>query len=324
MASAGVSVIQLLAIAVALTGCVRTSARDLDLGANRYLVTADGNSNASLATLEQVFAQRARETAQQHGFDSYRVVEFGSGFERTPFGSRPVAKGVVQLYNAGNPAGGRTTGRPADGGTATAFTINADGVLLTNAHVAQDCREISVRQFDGTISPASLLAADRTNDLALIKLASPTPVAAQLRGNPEIRQGDNVIAVGFPLSDTLSSGTATTLTTGTVSALAGIGNDSRVLQVSAPIQPGNSGGPLLDQSGHVVAIVSSRLNGSAAAVSTGNIPQNVNFAIKASVARAFMDAVGIAYRVAPSEREMSTAEIGDQARKFTSFVTCTL
>jgi S1-C subfamily serine protease len=320
MESRGNRVIPWLVIALALSGCVRTSARDLDLGANRYLVTADGNSNASPATLEQVFAQRAREVAQQHGFDSYRVVEFGSGFEKTPFGPRPVAKGVVQLYNAGTWA----TGRPAaGGGTGTAFVVNADGVLLTNAHVAQECREISVRRFDGTISPASLLAADRTNDLALIKIASPTPDVAQLRGNPEIRQGDNVIAVGFPLSDMLSSGTATTLTTGTVSALAGIGNDSRVLQVSAPIQPGNSGGPLLDQSGRVVAIVSSRLNGLATAARTGSISENVNFAIKASVARAFMDAVGASYQMAPAERPLSTAEIGDRARKFTDFVTCT-
>jgi S1-C subfamily serine protease len=320
MGSTGGKVIHWLAVAVALAGCVRTSARDLDLGANRYLVTADGNGNASLAILEQVFAQRARETAQQHGFDSYRVIEFGSGFEKTPFGPRPVAKGVVQLYNAGKSADGKATGRPAGGGTATAFTVNADGVLLTNAHVAQDCREISVRRLDGTISPASLLAADRTNDLALIKIASPTPDTAQLRGNPEIRQGDNVIAVGFPLSATLSAGTATTLTTGTVSALAGVGNDSRMLQVSAPVQPGNSGGPLLDQSGRVVAIVSSRLDESA----TAAIPQNVNFAIKTSVARAFMDAVGVTYQVAASERPLSTAEIGDRARKFTSFVTCTL
>src|SRR5438876_4437064 len=98
MEARGSKAILLLAIAVALTGCVRTSARDLDLGANRYLVTVDGNGNASLATLEQLFAQRAREVAQQHGFDSYRVVEFRSGFEKTPFGSQQVAKGVVQIY----------------------------------------------------------------------------------------------------------------------------------------------------------------------------------------------------------------------------------
>src|SRR5437870_9866699 len=129
MESTGSKVILWLAIAAALAGCVQTAARELDLGVNRYLVTADGNGYTSLATLEQVFAQRSREVAQQHGFDSYRVVEFGSGFEKTPFGPRPVAKGVVQLYNAGKSA----TGRPAaGGGTGTAFAVNADGVLLTN------------------------------------------------------------------------------------------------------------------------------------------------------------------------------------------------
>jgi S1-C subfamily serine protease len=313
-----------LTIAVVLAGCTRTTSRDLDLGGNRYMVTAGGNGYTSVASVEALFAQRAREVAQLHGFDSYRIVQFGSGFESTPFGPRPVAKGVVQVYNTGPAAGGKQPGRSSGGGTGTAFTVNADGVLLTNAHVAQDCREITVRRFDGTITPASLLAADRTNDLALIKMALPTPELAQFRGSPDIRQGDNVIAVGFPLSNLLSPGTSTTLTTGTVSALAGLKSDSRVLQISAPIQPGNSGGPLLDQSGNVVGIASSVMNGVAVAASIGVIPENVNFAIKASVARAFMDANGVVYRVAPSERQLPTAEIGDQARKFTNFVTCTL
>jgi S1-C subfamily serine protease len=311
-----------LAIALMVTGC--NSARELDLGGNRYLVTATGNGYANVGSVEQTFALRAREVAQLHGFDSYRVIEFSSGFERTPLGPKPTAKGVVLLYNTGPAAGGKQPGRSSGGGTGTAFTVNTDGVLLTNAHVAQDCREITVRRFDGTITPASLLAADRTNDLALIKMALPTPELAQFRGSPDIRQGDNVIAVGFPLSNLLSPGTSTTLTTGTVSALAGLKSDSRVLQISAPIQPGNSGGPLLDQSGNVVGIASSVMNGVAVAASIGVIPENVNFAIKASVARAFMDANGVDYRVAPSERQLPTAEIGDQARKFTNFVTCTL
>jgi len=202
----------------------------------------------------------------------------------------------------------------------TAFAVSANGVLLTNAHVAGDCREISVRQFDGTTFAASLLAADATNDLALIKIAAPTPDFARFRGNPEIRQGDNVIAIGFPLHGILSGGT--TLTTGTVSALAGIEDDSRDLQVSAPIQPGNSGGPLLDQSGNVVGIVSASLNAVALAARTGSISENVNFAIKTTVIRTFMDAHGVTYQLAPSEKQMSTAEIGEWARKFTDFVTC--
>ncbi|HEX3498227.1 MAG TPA: trypsin-like peptidase domain-containing protein [Stellaceae bacterium] len=131
-----------------------------------------------------------------------------------------------------------------------------------------------------------------------------------------------MIAVGFPLSDLLSSGTSTTLTTGTVSALSGLQNDTRVLQVSAPVQPGNSGGPLLDQGGDVIAIVSSGMNRVGLAVKEGIIPENINFAIKGSVARAFMDAAGVTYRVAPSTRPMSTVEIGEQARRFTHFVTC--
>jgi S1-C subfamily serine protease len=311
-----------LVIAAILTGC--SSSRDLDLGGNRYMVTATGNSYANFSLLEQTFAQRAQEVARLHGFDSFRVIQLSSGFEHTPLGPRPTVKGVVFLYNGAKPTGsaGSKSARPAGSmASGTAFAVSANGVLLTNAHVAGDCREISVRQFDGTTFAASLLAADATNDLALIKITAPTPDFARFRGNPEIRQGDNVIAIGFPLHGILSAGT--TLTTGTVSALAGIEDDSRDLQVSAPIQPGNSGGPLLDQSGNVVGIVSASLNAVALAARTGSISENVNFAIKTTVIRTFMDAHGVTYQLAPSEKQMSTAEIGERARKFTDFVTCT-
>lgn len=311
-------------LAAILAGCA--SSRDLELGGNRYLVTATGNSYANSSMIERTFAERAQEVARLHGFDSYRVVQFGSGFEHTPLGLRPTAKGVILLYNAGK-NGGKTSAEGTAGSPAkssgTAFAVNPDGVLLTNAHVAQDCRELSVRRFDGTTLPATLLAGDRTNDLALIKIAAPTVEHVRLRDGAEIRQGDNVIAVGFPLPSLLSAGTETTLTTGTVSTLAGFKNDSRYLQVSAPIQPGNSGGPLFDQSGNVVGIVSASLNAVALAAQTGNIPENVNFAIKTTVARTFMDAHGVTYQLAPSDKLLSTAEIGERARKFTDFVICT-
>ncbi len=319
MARACCAIVGWLTMSVVLTGCVRTEAREIDMGGNRYLITTSGNSNANVALLEQLFEERACEVAHQHGFDSYRVSEFSSGFERTPFGPRPTAKGVVYVFNGPKAGANGGSARQAGTSSGTAFTVSTDGVLLTNAHVAQGCREISVRRFDGSTYPASLLAADGPNDLALVKIAVPTPEQAQLRGGAEIRQGENVIAVGFPLPGDLTAGTATTLTTGTVSALAGYKNDSRLLQISAPVQPGNSGGPLLDQSGHVVAVVSARLEGT----TPSSIPQNVNFAIKTSVARTFMDSNGVKYQLAPSERQLSTAEIGDQARRFTSFVTCT-
>ncbi len=319
-----------LLVAIVLAACV--AKRDLALGGDRYLISMAGNRYVGIGGVEQSFHRRAQEIAAAHGFDSYKVIEFRSGFEPAPGGGfDPFAKGTIQLYqsarNGGSTApGANGTGTPGSGGrsTGTAFAVAPPrGILITNAHVVHECREITVRQPDGTVSPAIVLAADQANDLALIKVASSTSDPAQFRGSPEIRQGDNVVAIGFPLSTLLSPGTTTTLTTGTVSASTGFQNDSRLLQVSAPIQPGNSGGPLLDQSGHVVAIVSASLNAVKLAATRGIIPENVNFAIKVSVARAFMDANGIAYRVVASERLLPTAEIGDQARRFTNFVTCT-
>jgi len=114
----------------------------------------------------------------------------------------------------------------------------------------------------------------------------------------------------------LSEGT--NLTTGTVSALAGVLNDSRTFQISTPVQHGNSGGPLLDQSGNVVGIVSSGFMKPV----DGSMPQNVNFAIKTAVVRTFLDSNGVTYKVVSSEKQLPTPEIGERARKFTSYVTC--
>jgi S1-C subfamily serine protease len=308
--------VAVLAIAVALSSCA-PRARDLDMGANSYLVTVNGNSYASFGSVEAAFQARALEVAHAHGFDSYRVSEFRTSYTITPLGPKPTARGVVYVYNGPKKTADGKAVRPAGSKSwGTAFAVSPDGVLLTNAHVAASCAEISVRRFDGSTFPAALLVADGLNDLALIKIETPTPELAQWRGGAEIRQGDDVVAVGFPLPSDLSAGTSTTLTTGTVSGLAGYKNDSRYLQVSAPIQGGNSGGPLFDQSGHVVGVVSASLAGT-------DQPQNVNFAIKGSVVRTFMDAKGFTYQLGSSDKQLSTAEIGERARKFTHFVTCT-
>jgi S1-C subfamily serine protease len=312
----------LAGLAIALNGCAGPRARDIDMGANRYLVTATGSRYADFGTIEQAFQARASDVAHQHGFDSYRVSEYSTGYTMTPLGPTPTARGVVYVYNGPKKTADGRAARPAGSkSSGTAFAVSPDGVLLTNAHVAASCAEISVRRFDGSTYSATLLAADGLNDLALIKIATPTPDYTQFRGGAEIRQGDSVVAVGFPLHQDLSAGTV--LTTGTVSALAGVQNDSRKLQFSAPIQPGNSGGPLLDQSGNVVGIVTSSMSTVAQAARTGAIPENINFAIKASVARVFMDANGVTYRLTQSDKQLPNAEIGDRARKFSNFVTCT-
>src|SRR4029077_3309512 len=88
------------------------------------------------------------------------------------------------------------------------------------------------------------------------------------------------------------------VTTGDVSSLAGIGNDSRYLQITAPVQPGNSGGPLFDAAGNVIGVVSAKLDSIKLAGLTGDIPENVNFALNVSVVRGFLEARGISYQTA--------------------------
>ena len=95
-----------------------------------------------------------------------------------------------------------------------------------------------------------------------------------------------------------------------------------MLQISAPTQPGNSGGPLLDSGGNVIGVVTSQLRALPAAQAIGVIPQNVNFAIKASVARSFLDANSVDYRTTAEARELKTADVGDRAKKFTLLIEC--
>ncbi len=112
------------------------------------------------------------------------------------------------------------------------------------------------------------------------------------------------------------------VTTGTVSALAGMRNDTRFLQFTAPVQQGNSGGPLLDGSGNVEGIVTSKLSALLVAAVTGDIPQNVNFALKKTVAESFLDANSIHYAVAAPGKEINAADIGEAAKRYTLFVEC--
>ena len=204
--------------------------------------------------------------------------------------------------------------------TGSGVVIGSRGEILTNSHVVEGCERIAV-QFPSDIRQAgTLIARDQRNDLAIVRTDKWPQSVAKFREGSPVRAGDAVIALGYPLSGLLAA--AANLTVGNVSALAGLANDSRYLQISAPVQSGNSGGPLLDASGHVVGIVTSKLNAASVARATGDIPQNVNFAIKAEVARTFLDSSGIIYRASRSEQQLSPADVGDIARPFTVYIEC--
>ncbi|MGJ0506038.1 MAG: trypsin-like peptidase domain-containing protein [Methylocystis sp.] len=139
--------------------------------------------------------------------------------------------------------------------------------------------------------PAGSRFSDTANDLASLKTATKTSMPASLRSG--VRVGESVSVYGFPLSGILSTGG--NFTTGTVAAAAGLGDDTRYLQITEPVQPGNSGGPLMDQDGNVVGVVVAKLNVLRVAHATGDIAQNMNFAIKASLLANFLDANGVPF-----------------------------
>jgi S1-C subfamily serine protease len=200
--------------------------------------------------------------------------------------------------------------------TGTGFTVTSDGRTVTNHHVVKGCAEIRSPP-DGRMK---ILAVDAQNDLALLQMADHETKAASFRQGRGVRPGDDVVVAGFPLHGLLASDL--NVTTGNVSALAGPGNDRRYLQITAPVQPGNSGGPLLDISANVVGVVVAKLDALRIAELTGDIPQNVNFAISAGTVRAFLDAHNVPYELSPSETRRTTREVADQAREYTILVEC--
>ncbi len=215
---------------------------------------------------------------------------------------------------------GVISARAADGLIGSGVVINVHGEILTNAHVVEECTRITVRSSAGELAAARLVARDEQNDLAVIRSELPIPFVVDFRDGTPVRAGDLVVALGYPLSGLLA--TTANLSVGNVSALAGLSDDSRYLQISAPVQPGNSGGPLLDASGHLVGIVTAKLDAALIARFTGDIPQNVNFALRAEVARIFLDSKGVVYETSRSSQQLSPADVGDIARPFTVQIQC--
>jgi serine protease Do len=200
----------------------------------------------------------------------------------------------------------------------TGFFVSSSGHILTNNHVVNGCSEIEVNQ-PGQSIPGTVIATDKTNDLAVIRIASPPSAVAGLR--TDLRVGDNIAVYGFPLSDRLA--TTGNFTVGYVSALAGLGDDSSKIQISAPIQPGSSGGPVFDHYGNAVAVIVSTATAAIMANANGVAPQNINFAIKASIARSFLDANGIGADGQTQDKKIyEFADLAERAKLVTVKIFC--
>jgi S1-C subfamily serine protease len=187
---------------------------------------------------------------------------------------------------------------------------------LTNDHVVNGCKSVTL----GTGSKVQIVSRDPKNDLALLKANYTTDHFVKFRSGNPVAAGEPVLAFGFPLPGTLSSdGIATA---GIVSSLSGIQDDPRTLQFSAAIQPGNSGGPLFDGSGHVIGVVEAKLDSLKIATTTGIIPENVGFAIQWAQIRAFLEEENITPTREQSKTPLPSRDVAAIARLVTVAVDC--
>jgi hypothetical protein len=196
--------------------------------------------------------------------------------------------------------------RPESSGTG--FFITEDGYLITNEHVAGNGAQVRVVTEAGILS-AKVEMLDVANDLALLKVAgkfAPLPVVS----SRAVEMGSTVATVGFP--NIGLQGFAPKLAKGEIAALSGAQDDPRYFQISVPVQPGNSGGALVDERGNVVGLVSAKLDVAAAVATSGALPENVNYAVKSSLLLSFLETVP---QVAARLKEPST-----KARKFEDVV----
>jgi hypothetical protein len=247
------------------------------------------------------------------------------GVARAPgFPPLPTSKPPVLAAAPVAPAVPGKPGAPAPGGTGrtvstgTGFVV-AERRALTNHHVIEGCRAVRIRASGGAEMDARVVNSDRERDLALLEVPPEAGPPLPFRRDANLRRGEGVVTYGFPLAGLLSSGP--TLTTGEISALAGLADNQRQFQISAPVQPGNSGGPLLDLAGNVVGVIVSKLNAQRIAQRTGDIPQNVNFAVKGGEALDFLRRNGVTPRMAEGAQR-SAAEVGEIAHPSTLFVRC--
>lgn len=202
---------------------------------------------------------------------------------------------------------------PSKAGTAVRVAPQS---LVTNLHVVEGCRDIRNAESGEVLR---LIRGDAATDLALLHSDASGDVVA-LRAPPAPRAGDEVVVLGFPLRGILSS--EMQVTSGVISALSGIDNDTRLLQVTAPVQPGNSGGPLLDRSGHLIGIVVSKLAAAEVWRLTGALPENVNFAISGDVVRIFLDVSEVEYSFGNESEILAIADVAQRGGQSTIPVEC--
>jgi S1-C subfamily serine protease len=202
--------------------------------------------------------------------------------------------------------------------TGTGFFITQDGFLVTAAHVVNGANQIRLVTGAGLLT-ARLVKLDAANDIALLKADghfTPLPIVS----SRAVKLGNTVATVGFPNAGL--QGLSPKLAKGEIASLAGNGDDPHYFQISVPVQPGNSGGALVDEHGNVIGVVAAKLNAATALATSGALPENVNYAVKSTLLLGLLESVpeATANLKDPNTKDRKFEDVIDSAEKATVMI----
>ena len=205
---------------------------------------------------------------------------------------------------------------PASSGTG--FFVSNKGHIITNNHVIEACHMVKVN-YQGNIKSGKVLATDRTSDLSLLQ-TDIEPKDIFNISNEDAKLLEEVYVAGYPFGKSLSS--SIKVTKGVVSALSGLDDNFSKLQIDAALQPGNSGGPIIDNKGNVVGVAVAKLDYEKVIEAFGTIPENINFGIKSSVIKTFIQSNNLKSPQIKTRGAISTDEIGEKINNATVYLDC--
>lgn len=168
----------------------------------------------------------------------------------------------------------------AQNATGTGFFINSQGYLITNYHVIETGKAFVLTDVDRNVYDAKVINYDITNDLAILQTTQLPKKWISIANSKSVKLGDRVFTLGYPL--TSLQGQSIKFTDGSISSFSGMRDQPNVFQMTVPIQPGNSGGPLINSGGSVIGVVRGKLPDLKVVRDTNQLPQNVNYAVKSN------------------------------------------
>ncbi|MEW8403997.1 MAG: tetratricopeptide repeat-containing serine protease family protein [Candidatus Thiodiazotropha taylori] len=219
--------------------------------------------------------------------------------------------------------------------TGTGFVLNSKGHVATSYHVVDDCQQIKAKRLPKVgIKPwhidwdtgrteyinVKLLSYDKANDLAILAFPGEYEnyVYLEIKNTPQL--GSQIVVAGFPVPEVLSDDLR--ISVGEINSLEGIKGDDTKYQISASIQKGNSGGPLLNKYGNVIGVIHSTIDTGKFMKYIGDVPQNLNFAVDIKYLVELLESSKITFNTGEQSIEESIDSVASNAKRYTTIIEC--